>query len=255
MDMEELTGEQGKRLQFLASFTRNASAQIDKTPRLFSTLSSFRKTSRFIYVEIEKLAQSCPRLATDLHAIPSVPESGSVMDIPGEVGAMRIWLDSQESSLILSKSDTEVDEAFLIKPGQPFTANRALSYIFESSTNNVKVVDNYLSTDSLEIIEKVNSERDIKIITTDKGTHFEEFKAAALKTKAKRRGSFEVKISGHFHDRYVIVDNISLWHCGPSLDQLGSQKVGIISHISDSEIVKVLNDSFDDEWKKSIEIL
>jgi hypothetical protein len=57
----------------------------------------------------------------------------------------------------------------------------------------------------------------------------------------------EVKTTNYFHDRFIIVDDIEVWHLGPSLNAFGL-KPAMISNIQDTEIAKNIINIFDREW-------
>jgi hypothetical protein len=59
--------------------------------------------------------------------------------------------------------------------------------------------------------------------------------------------SIEIKTTRYFHDRYIIIDNLEVWHLGPSLNHLGV-KPAMISRLQDQEIAKHILSLFDTQW-------
>ena len=58
----------------------------------------------------------------------------------------------------------------------------------------------------------------------------------------KQYNNLEVKYNDTFHDRYIILDNKIIYHCGSSLNNLGN-KTFSINKLEDKFVIKSLIDN------------
>ena len=62
-----------------------------------------------------------------------------------------------------------------------------------------------------------------------------------IKKYQEQYKNLNLKINNSFHDRFIIIDNITLYHCGASFKDLG-KKCFAISKINNDIILKNLKD-------------
>ena len=117
--------------------------------------------------------------------------------------------------------------------GDYYDAYSVVIDIFNMAKDSLIIVDNYADKTILDIIRTLKIP--VTIIT----------KIKSLLTKLdiekynKEYDNMKVIYNDNFHDRYFILDNKILYHCGASLNTIGS-KVFSINLIKDSEISKLL---------------
>jgi len=128
-----------------------------------------------------------------------------------------------------SKFDTFSNEIFF--EGQIYDANSFLLDIFNTSKNSIIIIDNYISKELLDVLCKTNKQ--ITIYTKDTDTNL-------VKKYQNQYKNLTIKITSSFHDRFIIIDNTSLYHCGASFKDLG-KKCFAISKINDKKIIDELN--------------
>lgn len=208
---------------------------------------SFRQTVQGLYKRTWDFIKDYPELEAEFKEIaPSEPGRSNPDTFPAEMLILRGFLDGFEDTLNFQNRN-QVATEFLIVPGQAFTANKLIGNILKSATKYIKIVDNYLSDDSVEMLENANSQVDFSILTKNQGSKYPSFLNAVKILKKGWKGKFEVRLTKKLHDRYLIVDDQEVWHCGPSLDYLGL-KAGVISKLEQPEVISRIVDLFDQEW-------
>lgn len=232
----------------LITKTRSAITEIEKTSKNTYTLGNFREIITNIYNQTAEFVSRHPEFQADFKDVsPDIPHKNPISFESG-LKIIRIFLDGVENSIIDSQG-TELPNEFVILQGKAFTASKIIQSILGRSTSSIKIVDNYMSGDSVQVIENANRERDIYIITKEASQNFIE----AIET-AKRGwgGKIEVRESKSFHDRYLILDDKEVWMCGPSIDYLGVKKPGIIVQVREPSVSGQIIDLFKTVWNSAI---
>lgn len=114
--------------------------------------------------------------------------------------------------------------------GQLYDAYSLLIDILSSATKNIIIIDNYIDKKFLDICSKINTSFTIytsKINEND------------LNRYNKQYSNIQVKISKKFHDRFIILDNETLYHSGASFKDLG-KKCFAINKIENDQILEEL---------------
>lgn len=117
--------------------------------------------------------------------------------------------------------------------GQIFDAYSKIHEIFKTAKKKIIVIDGYADNTILDIIKRLIFE--VVIIT----------KRDNLLTKqdiakySKQYHNLKVIYDNTFHDRYFIVDNEIVYHCGASINRIG-YKTFSINLISDEEVCNLL---------------
>ena len=140
------------------------------------------------------------------------------------VNNMVFELDERVSLLedTFSKFDTFSNEIFF--EGQIYDAYSLLLDIFNTSNKNIIIIDNYISKTNKQIIIYTKNIDNNLINKYNSQYH-----------------NVTIKINNSFHDRFIIIDNKILYHCGASFKDLG-KKCFAINKIDDKEILcSILN--------------
>jgi len=127
-----------------------------------------------------------------------------------------------------SKFDTFSNELFF--DGQIWDAHSLLLDIFNSSSKNIVIIDNYILKDLLDVVCKTN--KDIIIYTKN-------IDKSMINKYQSQYNNLTIKINNSFHDRFIIIDDNTLYHCGVSFKDLG-KKCFAINRIDNKEILKNL---------------
>jgi len=147
-------------------------------------------------------------------------------------------INSEELKKIL---DVSKPVQIFLRKGESYKAFRLIESFLKSSSNNIKMIDNYLDSSILEIFYEMSEDITIKVITKKIKN---DFKTAVQKYNLDRN-NLEIKKSDIFHDRFIIIDDTKGVHLGPSAKDAG-KKVGMINQINDvNEIIQKFNDAWD----------
>ena len=129
-----------------------------------------------------------------------------------------------------SKFDTFSNEIFF--EGQIYDAYSLLLDIFNTSRESIIIIDNYISKELLDILSK--TERKVTIYTKVIDNNL-------INKYNSQYHNVKVLINNSFHDRFIIIDNKVLYHCGASFKDLG-KKCFAINKIEGKEILcNILN--------------
>ena len=129
-----------------------------------------------------------------------------------------------------SKFDNFSNEIFF--EGQIWDAHSLLLDIFNSSNKSIIIIDNYISKELLDIIYKTNKQVTIYTRNIDE---------IMIKKYQEQYKNLNIKINNTFHDRFMIIDDNTLYHSGASFKDLG-KKCFAISKINNDTILKKLKD-------------
>ncbi len=128
---------------------------------------------------------------------------------------------------------TEVNTIFF--DGQIFDAYSKIQDILKKANKKLIIVDSYADNTLLDIVKRLNVE--VVIIT----------KKNNLLTKQdlfkynKQYHNLKVYFSNIFHDRYFIIDNEIVYHCGTSINRIGYRTFSI-NLVSDADVANMLID-------------
>ena len=114
--------------------------------------------------------------------------------------------------------------------GQIYDAYSKILDIMITAKNELIVIDNYADKTLLDIFRRINCQ----VILLTKKTN-ELLKADLLKYN-KQYNNLKVVYNDDFHDRYFIIDRITIYHCGTSVNYAGSKIFSI--NLLEDKIVK-----------------
>ena len=117
--------------------------------------------------------------------------------------------------------------------GQIYDAYSKILDIFKEAKNEIIVVDGYADKVFLDISRNIKI--DIKLITYSKNIQFQ----TLYKKYSKQYSNLKVTYNNSFHDRYFILDQSTVYHCGTSINHAGS-KTFSINKIEDGGVVNFL---------------
>ena len=123
--------------------------------------------------------------------------------------------------------------------GQIYDAYSKIQDIFKSYTKKLIIIDAYADNTLLDIIKRLVVE--VTIIT----------KKDNLLTKQdiekynKQYHNLKVIFNNSFHDRYFLIDNEIVYHCGTSINRIG-YKTFSINLVSDKEVCEILIDKINE---------
>jgi len=129
-----------------------------------------------------------------------------------------------------SKLEEKTKRNSIFFEGQIYDAYSLLIDILNTSRNEIIIIDNYASKEILDILKDVN--KNITIISKNISNELE-------KKYLSQYQNINFIHNDSFHDRFIIIDNHILYHCGSSFKDLG-KKCFAISKIEDQNILNIL---------------
>lgn len=238
------------KLNRISEVVRNLSAAAQKEER--QNLHSYKTYYISQYELIKPILYYNMDYQLEFQALQK-PENLSYTDIKPAMTSLSTFIDSVIKQETLG--DRQHEESFVkeyfIDENQPFTAYKQITDIVNVAVKSLKIVDNYVESSTLDFFLAVNTQTNIKVLTMKCLPKLDVFKTAVTKFISQWGGNnFEIKISQYFHDRFIIVDDMQVWHLGPSLNRLGKKPM-MISLIQDEEIRKKVVEIFDKQWGDS----
>jgi len=120
------------------------------------------------------------------------------------------------------ESKERIPEQGIFFEGQVFDAYKFVSDLFRSAKKSIVIIDNYIDDTVLVHLTKVNHSVKVKILTK---TISEQFRLD-LKKFSEQYFSIDAKVIKNTHDRFIIIDGITVYHFGASLKDLGKKLFG-----------------------------
>lgn len=138
---------------------------------------------------------------------------------------------------ILKESFSKINEKRKINEiyfnGQIYDAYSKVQDIFNSATKKLIIIDSYADNTILDIIKRLNVE---VVIVTKKDNLLTN---QDILRYNKQYQNLRVVFNNDFHDRYFLIDEQLVYHCGTSINRIG-YKTFSITMIGDSEICNLL---------------
>ena len=125
-------------------------------------------------------------------------------------------------------NDNKVNEIYF--EGQIYDAYSKIIDIMSLAKDELIIIDNYADKSMLDMISKANS----NVILITKRNNL--LKQIDIDKYNKQYHNLKTIYNNTFHDRYIIIDNEKIYHCGTSLNHIGSKTFSI--NLLEDNIVK-----------------
>ena len=129
--------------------------------------------------------------------------------------------------------------------GNFYEAKRMVIKIMRSANNSIVIIDPYLDDIIFNYIDLIDTEIDIKLITSKIKKLFKEL----LNDLRNIRKNIDARQSEGFHDRYIIIDGKEIWNLGTSINHIGKNAFQINKVTEEETINKIIKD-YNLWWKK-----
>ena len=116
--------------------------------------------------------------------------------------------------------------------GQIYDAYSLIIDIIKRAKNKIVIVDNYIDDSILKMLSKKNKNVEVVIFTSNKSN----ISSLDIEKFNQEYPVLKVSKTNKFHDRFLLIDNKELYHCGASIKDLG-KKCFAINRIEDKEII------------------
>ena len=117
--------------------------------------------------------------------------------------------------------------------GQIYDAYSKIQEIFNKANNNLVIIDAYADNTILDIIKRLKIK--VTIITKSNNLLIEQ----DIAKYNKQYNNLQVYYNNTFHDRYFILDEKVVYHCGASINRIG-YKTFSITLIGDEDVKNTL---------------
>ena len=119
-----------------------------------------------------------------------------------------------------------------------YEAKRMVIKIMRSADSSIVIIDPYLDDTIFDFIDLIDTEINIKLITSKTKKMFKEL----LNALRDKRKNVVAKQSEGFHDRYIIIDEKEIWHLGTSINYIGKNAFQINKVTEEEPINKIMKD-------------
>ena len=119
--------------------------------------------------------------------------------------------------------------------GQIWDAYSLIMTIIKKAENKILIIDNYIDDTILDMLSKKNENVEVVILTSNNSN----ISNLDIQKFNKEYPTLKLAKTNKFHDRFIVIDNKELYHCGASLKDLGKKCFGI-NKIEDIEYIEKL---------------
>lgn len=140
---------------------------------------------------------------------------------------------------VFNELQNKKEKEFLQKiffDGQIYDAYSLIINIIKTAKVKILIIDNYIDDTILEILTKKNINVHVILVTSTKCN----INKLDVNKFNKQYPRLEILKTDRFHDRFILIDNRDLYHCGASLKDLG-KKCFAISKMNDKEYIEKLS--------------
>lgn len=140
-------------------------------------------------------------------------------------------IDALESSFEKLEEKKKINEIYF--NGQIYDAYSKIQEIFENTKKSLVIIDAYADKTILDIIKRLS----IEVIIITKSNNL--LTSQDVLKYNKQYHNLKVIYDNTFHDRYFILDESKVYHCGASINRIG-YKTFSITQVSDQTICQLL---------------
>lgn len=134
------------------------------------------------------------------------------------------------------KQESEFKEKIFFD-GQIYDAYSLIIDIIKSAKNKILIIDNYIDDSILKMLSKKNKDVEVVILTSGNCN----LTKLDINKFNKQYPILKIARTNKFHDRFIVIDNETLYHCGASFKDLG-KKCFAISKMEDVGYVEKMSD-------------
>ncbi len=145
-----------------------------------------------------------------------------------------------DKKINIISNELQKDENFKQKiffEGQIYNAYSLIMDIIKQAKQKITIIDNYIDDSILKMLAKKNNGVEAVILTLEKSN----ISKLDLQKFNKEYPILKLAKTDKFQDRFIIIDNKVLYHCGASIKDLGKKCFGISKIEDNSFIEKIIN--------------
>ena len=138
----------------------------------------------------------------------------------------------------LQKNERKEFKQKIFFNGQIYDAYSLIIDIIKRAKNKILIIDNYIDDSILKMLQKKNKNVETIILTIQNNN----LTKLDVQKFNKQYPTLKIAYTNKFHDRFIVIDNKELYHCGASLKDLG-KKCFAISKIEDIEYIEKISNT------------
>ena len=119
--------------------------------------------------------------------------------------------------------------------GQIWDAYNLIITIIKKAEKKILIIDNYIDDTILDMLSKKNKNVEVVILTSNNSN----ISNLDIQKFNKEYPTLKLAKTNKFHDRFIVIDDKELYHCGASLKDLG-KKCFAITKMEDIEYIEKL---------------
>ena len=116
----------------------------------------------------------------------------------------------------LQKNEKEEFKQKIFFDGQIYDAYSLIIDIIKNAKTKILIIDNYIDDSILKMLSKKNKNVEVVILTSQTC----DLTTLDINKFNKQYPTLKVAKTNKFHDRFIVIDNKELYHCGASLKDL-----------------------------------
>ena len=117
--------------------------------------------------------------------------------------------------------------------GQVWDSYSLIIDIIKMANKKILIIDNYIDDSILKMLSKKKENVEVVILTSNKSN----ISNLDIQKFNKEYPILKVGRTDKYHDRFIVIDNKELYHCGASIKDLG-KKCFAINKIIDKQLIK-----------------
>ena len=133
--------------------------------------------------------------------------------------------------------DTEFNQKIFFN-GQIYDAYSLIIDIIKRAKEKILIIDNYIDDNILKMLAKKNKNVEVVILTSQNCN----LTKLDINKFNRQYPTLTVARTSKFHDRFIVIDNKELYHCGASLKDLG-KKCFAISKMKDTKFMETVENT------------
>ncbi len=161
----------------------------------------------------------------------NVPLYIEIADIKSKL----IQYDNNFEKIFKQLKTEEIERQKIFFQGQIWDCYSLIIDIIKKAENKITIIDNYVDDSILKMLTKKNRGVEVVILTSNK-TNIQNLDVQKFN---KEYPTLKVAKTDKFHDRFIIIDNKELYHCGASIKDLG-KKCFAINKLENEEFIELI---------------
>ena len=130
--------------------------------------------------------------------------------------------------------------------GEIYDAYNLIIDLIKEAKSKITIIDNYIDDSILSMLTKKNKNVEVIILTSFRSN----IQNLDIQKFNQEYPTLKIAKTEKFHDRFIVLDNKNVYHCGASLKDLGKKCFGI-NKIDDNEVTKSVIKVFNNYILKS----